>query len=277
MLDSLSIYSLLSPYVLGGSGTLIVLLIIVVIIYIITSQVGKPFKIGLGPIKLDFTGGKKLQVPPGQNQNNYLTKKEKYLIAEQIKIATSEVESEKVELKYDTLRRQMNYAEENIGEIKSIMSQTYTTLLEKKLPEEEKNKVKSHPEYKNYQILLRISLNECVLRLLKKSFKVNHLDEMTPDEWDNYTSHKTDTAVQQMSDFFDIMYSEPFTVTRQELSDGNLENSSDFRKEMKDVLVNARNIQVKNNKKINELTEQLKQKIKSIIENNNGKNEHESI
>lgn len=260
MLDTLLIKAISSPFLTGGASTILGLLVIIVFVYIITAIIGKPLNIGLGPLKLYFSGGHR-----GQKQKP-TSQSDKLILSERIKSIVSEHQREIVDLSYDTLKRQINYAEEKVGDIKSIMAETYSGLLRNKLPKHEKNKVKSHSEYKTYQMMLRIAMNECVITLLKKSFKTNHLDEMDSKEWQKYVQHKTDIALTRVSEFLDIMYGEHFLINRQELSDGNDLHVIDFKNEIQDILETAKEINQKNKTKIELQKEKMNTKIGKIIQ-----------
>ena len=229
-------------------------LILIIILYIISFFLKNPLNISIGPIKL-FMGTKK---------NEKSVKDDIYLI-DKIKSIICEYKKEIIDLKYDTLRRQLTFAEEKVNDIKSLMSETYSGLLKLKLPIDQQEYVKSHEQYKNYQMLIKIALNECIITLMKKSFKENHLDEMVSIEWGNYIKHKTDTGIQHISEFLDLMYGNSFIVTRQELSEANNKHVEEFYKLVKNVFENGKEIQIKNNKKSEQLKDEMDKKIEELI------------
>jgi hypothetical protein len=243
---------------IGSMYALFAVLICILILYIISAILGKPINIGIGPIKLNLGSDKSI-----------ITKKDKIFVINQTKAIIINNEKKKIELKYDTLRRQLNYAEEKVGDIKSLLAEIYSNKLKEKLPDAEKHKVKTHVEYKNYQMILKLGLYDCVIRILKRAFKTNHLEEMDFEEWEKYINHKTDLGIQQLSEFFDIMYGNNSLITREELHDINNKNMPQFKQEIKDILNSAKAIQAKNHKKITDLNNAMDKGIEQIIENNN--------
>ena len=231
------------------------LMIFIVTLYLISYFLKNPLNIGIGPIKLVFGGGKKSSI------------EDTSLVLDKIKSTVYDYQNQIIDLKYETLRRQLNYSEEKLNDIKSLLSDVYSDLLKTKLDDKSKEYVKSHEQYKNYQMLIKIALNECVLVMLKKCFKENHLDEMDHVDWDNYIRHKTDTGIQHISDFLDLMYGHYFIVTREELRIANLKNSLGFYNMVKDIFDTGKEIQRKNNKKIENLELELDKEIKEINEN----------
>lgn len=250
----------LSALFTGGVFSYLLITIgVIFLIYLITAWIGKEFDVSLGPIKMKFGGGKKSNLS------------DKKYIVEKVRDITKKIEEQIVELRYDTLRRQVNFTQDKSADIKSILSETYSDLLKEKLPEEEKSNVKSHKEYKQYQMVLKIAMQECIVSPLKKAFKVNHLNELDGAEWDKYIEHKLDLTKGLMSEFLDVMYTDSSYVSREELSDGNNLKLLEFKEEMQEIINNAKDIQTKNDDKITELKKELETKINDIIENGDKK------
>lgn len=245
----------------GMLTPLLVTIVTILIVYLVVSFIGNQFDVQLGPIKIKF-GGKK--------NKEQLKKDKKYLI-DKVKGITKKIEHQIVELKYDTLSRQIKFTEEKSADIKSILSQIYSDLLKEKLPEEEKKNVKSHKEYRYYQMLLKIALYECVVLPLKKAFKINHINEITGIEWQKYINHKIDISISMLSEFFDIMYVNNLFVTREELSKGNDSKMSAFKEEMNEIINNSKEVQTKNDLKISNLEKELEDKINEMIDNGDKK------
>lgn len=241
-----------------GFYTIIILASMLIGLYIITALMGKPLEFKLGPLNLKFGGSKPLDDSSCK----------KNIMIEQVKNITKSVYSKIEFLKHDTINRQVNYLEDRIEDIRASMADIYSDILESKLPEDKKNNVKSNKEYRNYQILLTMAMNQCLKKNVIKSFKQNHLDEIDQFDWTKHINQKGDTSIQHITEFLDIMYGDKNLITRKELSLANEHYKAGFKDEIKDCYEHAREISIKNKSKIDDLKIELEQEIQNITENN---------
>jgi Na+-transporting methylmalonyl-CoA/oxaloacetate decarboxylase gamma subunit len=277
MVDSLLV-PLLNPVHLTGIITILaVLLVMILLMYLISAFVGKPFNLSLGPLKINFSSrnktnqkDEKTNDTPDEHEHesetgNITRCSNCKFIIEQVKSIVCDKVKEKIELQYEILRRQLEYTEEKCSDIKSIMSNTYTDLLKTKIPEEDQPNIKSHREYKIYQMILKIGLNQCIVNTLKRAFKRNHLDEMDQEEWKKYIKHKNDIMVQRLSEFLDIMYDDSFLVTREELSIGNDVHLKNLKIQLTDIIETAKEIYLKNKSKMDMVDHEIDTKIDKLF------------
>jgi hypothetical protein len=81
----------------------------ILILYLISYFLKNPLNIGIGPVKLVFGGNKK-------NSDDSL-------FVDKLKSIVDKYKSEIIDLKYDTLRRQIVFAEEKSNDNKSLMAE----------------------------------------------------------------------------------------------------------------------------------------------------------
>jgi len=166
----------------------------------------------------------------------------------------------KIEIKSDTLPRQMNYAEERASYIIGIMQDIYIKLLQ--------NFGEKHPtevySFKAYQMILEALKTE-MLGKIRMAFRRNRFSEMTEENFTRYAKDKIEVFVTESSDFLTNKYFCNDVITREDLYEANNSNVSEIRESILTVFMRARSISIEQLKDIEELDNLLTEIIDEFI------------
>lgn len=124
---------------------------------------------------------------------------------------------EMIKYEDELLKRQMNYTEQKLSQLKYVLVSRYNQHLIKKLGKEQD--ARTHKDYRNYQILVTILNKELLDKIFRTAFIENHITEMDGLSWEHYLSDKTSYILNYVGEFMDIMYGEGKTLSRQEAAD----------------------------------------------------------
>ncbi len=177
--------------------TIVLLLSTIVLAFLgIKSKTG--FNLSIGPFKLKL-GGSEVNLP--SLISSILTHQEEHLR----KIFQTES---------SILKRQINYAEQKLQEIRYLLSESYSAILEKKL--DSSIDVRTYKDYKEFQRLLSMMMIELRDNFLTTSFIDNHFDTYGDIEWKNFCREKSVYLINYISSFLDTTHNEWSLVSRRE-------------------------------------------------------------
>jgi hypothetical protein len=182
-------------------GLICFITLCILTIFLVSILTKNPLTIGLGFFKINF----------GSKYNNSSTSKN---LIESLLEYQDDFTRKIVNIENNTLRRQLNYSEQKLSQLKYLMTNSYSALLASKLQVHED--VKLHKDYRSYQILISMLIKDLIDNVLKEALIENHLDEMSSKEWESYISDKTNYILNYTEDFLDNLYSDGKMVLRNE-------------------------------------------------------------
>lgn len=188
--------SVLGPHVFIITTLFLLISTLILIFLGIRSRTG--FNLSIGPFKIKLGG----QTP---NLTGLISA---------ILIHQEEHLRKMFQIEADILKRQVNYADQKLQEIKYLLSENYVSILERKLSPEED--VRTHKDFKEFQKLLMMMMIELRDNFLTTSFIDNHFDTYTEIEWEKFCKDKSVFLMNFISTFLDSMQNEWFLVTRKE-------------------------------------------------------------
>lgn len=166
------------------------------------------------------------------------------------------------QIENDIIKKQMNYTEQMLYQLKYIMSEMYSDLLIKKIAKTED--VKLHKDYRYQQRILNILIKEMKDSLFYEAFLDNHLEAITGADWDRYIDDKSTYALNYIRDFLDS-YSENGTIlTRKEVSDSEKNIIPKIKDVIKLIFEKAKDISVSGRQDIQLLRLESKDQVNHI-------------
>lgn len=169
----------------------------------------------------------------------------------------------------EIVRRQMNYTEDRLSEIKIQICEDFADKLKTKLTDEEdKIHYKSHIEFRSFQMLLNSAFDRITKENLMKSFKENGLSDYDEMAWERFKSHKSDLFYQRIQEHMDLMYIYDKLITRIELDEVFNENEIELKRCIKDCYEMARTISIKEYDKLTQMKKIYESSIDKLIRSN---------
>lgn len=254
---------LINPYVdavtnfiqlIGVSGFFSIvwgILLFVLIIILIILKNKATFAIGIGPFKLKFG-----------NKNKELDLE----IIDFILSSQQDNIKKVVELENNSLKRQLKYTEEKLSQLKFLLISSYSSVLSKKLQSGED--VKTHKDYKSYKVLASVLIRELVDKIFKTAFEENHLSDMEESVWETYLFDKSVFVINFISEFMDTIYGEGKLINRNECSDIEKELYPDFKKMIKEIFENIKEMNLQFSKELIKLNEENRRHLLDIYKKN---------
>lgn len=209
-----AILKLLGPqailFILGG------LVLTVLIMYLISAITGKNFGIELGPIKLNTKKSNvdKLDKIKTLLQFENQRDTENSLLDTLISAIKCRTRDKDIVEFQQTVINQMRCAEDFNIQIKSVMTESYASLLKSK---DSTIDVRHHRDYKFYQVLVSSILDELKRNTLKESVKSIDIIALTTNEFQQFVEQKTTVMITLMIEYLDLMYQNNNLVSRDEL------------------------------------------------------------
>ncbi len=171
-----------------------------------------------------------------------------------------------VEVEKTTLKKQLSYCEQKLQELKFILTANYSKLLSKKLSETDD--IKLHRDFRSYQILIGILIKELLDKIFHELLVQNHLEEMSPEVWENYISDKTTYIINFSSDFIDNLYGIGRLVSRQECYEYEKKSLPEIKELLKEIFENVKEQAIQNKVELRKEKEYSENHIKEICKNN---------
>lgn len=221
-------------------------------IFVISLLTKTPIAIGLGFFKLNFG-----------SKNNISNKAS--LISSLLEYQESYIRNT-VEAETNCFKRQMNYCEQKLQELKFLVLNNYSSLLVAELgPDED---VKNHRDFKSYQILISILIKELMEKVFYPLLIQNHLEDMDENSWKNYVNDKINFIFNVGTDFADNMYGSGKTISRQECYESEKKLSPDIKLILREVFDHVKVMAIENKNDLRKEKEESENRIKEICKNN---------
>ena len=158
------------------------------------------------------------------------------------------------------LKDQMNFAEQQIDQIRSLFQRAY-------LRELEKRGVKSLVDSCSY-LAYRTTLFEIqnyVIIHIRQSLRENHFNEMSNTAFDNYIDNKFEFIKSSVTDLLNKLYFYKEDITREDLYDINQSIIPDIRSLFVEMFKTVKQIAIDYDMKLNELDAKLAQLIGKYV------------
>lgn len=243
-----SIFSLILSA--GGINSVFTILIIAilgvaVLIYVLF-KTKSALKLSLGPVKICL-GSNKEDVKLDEKTLDLLIDTQQDNIKEMIKFED------------DLLKRQMNYTEQKLSQLKFHLVSKYDSALSKKLGKGQDSR--SHKDYRNYQILATMLNRDLLDKIFKSAFVENHLSEMDGLTWEHYLTDKTNFIMNHIGEFMDVMYGEGKILSRQETAEIERGLYDDVVKIVREIFDNIREINLNFEEELGKIRSDSRKKI----------------
>jgi hypothetical protein len=237
------------PYLSLGLICFIVLCILsIFIISIITKT---PFGFGVGFFKINF--GNKNVVNKEFLISSLLEYQE-----EHIKKITS--------IENLSLKRQLNFAEQKLSQLKYLLTDGYSNILSTKL--KETDDVKLHKDYRSYQILIGMLIKDLLDKVLCDAFVENHLDDFDDIGWAAYVDDKTNYILNYNADFLDNLYGDGRLVTRKEAYEEENKHFQKNKDVLRSILEMAKSISIQTKVDIRNENDRSQKEIRQLCKSN---------
>ena len=241
-----AILSSLAPYSLD---VLLVTVVVGLISFLIMSIKNKTgFNIAFGPFK--FSLGNKNNTMNSMSFINDLLEFQEDHIRSIFQIETS------------LLKKQMNYTEQKLLEVKFHLCEAYANILSKKLTNGED--IKLHRDYRFYQRITTMLIKEVADNIFYPAFSENHFETMSEDVWYKYVNDKALYVLNFGDDLLGTLYEDAKAVSRKEASDSERESVPKTKEVVKAIFDMARTYAINSKKEIDELRIKSKEEIKKI-------------
>lgn len=196
--------------------------ILILAVLILTSVFGKVIDIAIGPLKFSTSNNKK-ECPNGevckkiQNAIEFYNYEDKSKsLVETIVSETLKLAEEKDRLFFkESITHIMMIAEEFNVKIRSIFTEQYFNELKGMLQPTED--VKTHRDYKYFQVLINTVLDELKRSSLKQSIEASNISEMSDSEFSMFCNQKTDMMFLIIVEYLDLMYNINSVVSRDQM------------------------------------------------------------
>jgi len=203
----------------------VIIFLLVIVVLILTSVFGKIVDIAIGPFKFSTSDNKKI-CPNGevckkiQNAIEFYNYEDKSKsLVETIVAETVKISEEKDRLYFkESVTHIMMIAEEFNVKIRSIFTDQYYNELKSLLQPNED--VKTHRDYKYFQVLINTVLDELKRSSLKQSIETTNICEMSDSEFSLFCSQKTDMMFLIIIEYLDLMYNINSTISRDQMRKG---------------------------------------------------------
>lgn len=180
-------------------------------------------------------------------------------------IQVQEEASRKIQHIEDILlvRDQMNYAEERVDAVGSIMLPVFLTELRKVKGGERDGLVTTH-EAVDYRNCLAI-LKERLLTVARVMFRENHLAEKSEAEFDAYMKVKVQIFVRKKTSVLNEIFPPGTDPSREDVYEANREVERDLAAEIEAMIREGRRIAVERARQIAEIRAEAERKFQEII------------
>ena len=168
-------------------------------------------------------------------------------------------------LQTDILRQQMNFAEEKIAELKTLLCNGYADALSVSL-NLGFSEAKNTPNYRTYRMMLSYILLEKIKDpIIKKAVVENHFLDLSNLEFEQYCHRKTGLVIDTMGDALDEMYVDISQIlTRADVLYINDVVLFDSRVIIKSIFAHAREIAGVYGSKIDANREEMSERLEEI-------------
>lgn len=168
-------------------------------------------------------------------------------------------------MKLETIRDQMDYADNKVSHLISRMESSFIAKL-KTLPEIGDCDITKTNDYVSYRAILGL-LKARLMDIFRSFCRENHFAELTEIEFDNYADIKARTLLNEGTTFLNDIYFPDLRISRDELYHLNSPSIENFMNIGKDIMKNARKVAIKNN----ELLRSKKMELAALLESFVGK------
>ena len=224
----------------------VVFLIFSVVMFIIASINKRPIELNFGILKLNYG---KSEVPVIEHTD--VGRVVDYAIGKMCEIN---------KLESGVFVRQMNFFDEKMVEVKTILVDEFASILAKKLSKP--STVRVEQEFRTYKMLVDLMLESIKINIIKKSMEANHLDSKSVEEWETFIDRKINLIFAAAKTFLDDNYPEEVLVDRNELDDLNDRLYNKIRTLFVAAFRHAREVRIEHNEKIAVLRTALDEEIK---------------
>lgn len=166
---------------------------------------------------------------------------------------TIELVVERVDVKnYNSLKRQMNYANDRGKQIISILQKNYLNLLETK-------GIKDVVESDSFQVyrLVLLVLKDLMMDSIRNHFTNEDFNTLTELQFSSFLENTIEMLLSEASEHLNELYFYNKIITREELYKHNMKIVLECKNILKEVVVKAKIIEVENAGKIKEIDEDL--------------------
>jgi hypothetical protein len=174
---------------------------------------------------------------------------------------TNKILTKKMEIKYyETLRKQMSYAEERASLIEGEVLKIYISLLQSANVQ---NPIESE-SFEAYRLILSVVRIELinVLRIIFREHDFAALGEM---DFNSFVEGKVSAMIAQATASLNQLYFIKSVVTRDQSYKANMDRISEIKAMIREVFVYARKIALEHKQRLEELDTKLELAIKKII------------
>lgn len=233
-------------------GLVVFIIVAVLSIFVISIATKTPFGFGIGIFKINF-GNRGSTVNRSGLINGLLEHQE-------------ELSRNVFRIENYCLKKQLNYTEQKLSQFKYLLTNSYSAALQLKLQANED--VKLHKDYRSYQILIGLLINELLDRIFQEAYVENHLEAFDENDWNIYINDKATYIINFTTDFLDNMYGDGRLVTRKEAYEEEKKLFSEIKEMMKIIFENARDISIQTRLDISKEKEKAELSMKEICKNN---------
>ena len=208
MTDSTKVDNLWAVVAKFGSNEIVLITIAVVMCLALFVLITKP-NIKIGSNYIVFGPRKRGKLPPHASCPYCIDFF--HVIAKTTEIVTKICYLENITV----IERQMEYAEQKIVAVKSLLMQNYAAML---IERTKSNNVTAHDDYIVYNRLVELMLREDIKSFIKQSLINDDLLELSETEFKVYVKEKYESLYQIGSQFMDVWYiSNKIQISREEL------------------------------------------------------------
>lgn len=226
MTDLLSILAFLTPANIDKLIPLILVLgFVVLVLFFISKFSKKHIALKLGVFSVEF--GKEYQkaAEPVENleaktaiQKLEIYKRNRTVTFDKLRTFIQSRDRKIAKLHQEILARQFNFCDEKLVEMLDIFMDEYCGKLVKRLSPD--IDARSHSSFRTYRMMVELMLEDCVKdRTFGKSIRINHLADLTMDNWEAFVEQKVNVTFGMIKSFYDDNYPDESLVPRKELDE----------------------------------------------------------
>jgi len=160
---------------------------------------------------------------------------------------------------FETMRDQMNYAEERLVDVLSVVEKNFIDLLRLKL-HNESAPILSLPVFRHYQVIISSTNEAILLPKFRALFRENRLAEKDETEFNHYLQNKASYILDCATHYVDNLWvpDDYLKLTREEIKDWNAEKTYPTLKIVyEDIIRNGRKISISKKEEKRRLMEEF--------------------
>ena len=155
--------------------------------------------------------------------------------------------------KVETLNNQMSFAEDKMGDLRTLFDSKFIEILKERLGPENWGDIQLNQDLRKYGLVVRGALSK-IMNSFRAACRENHFDEYDEEKFLYYAERRSSSYLKVITDAVINEYIKPLTISQEEIIKVN---TSDVYPKVKEVFTsffsNARKVSAESAKKIEEL------------------------